>query len=114
MDNFTKNIKNWPSEQIKILLLFLEQERKTITYEEIATQLGFKASEIDDKTGKSIGGILSTLRRNKINNEPLISSLGRILGTRRIQWRLNNKAFPIDARTETIGVINEILKERNM
>ncbi len=114
MDIFRKAIRNWPSEQIKILLLFLEQGDKTITYDDIATQIGLKASEIDNKTGKSIGGILSALRRNKINKEPLISSLGRVLGTRRIQWKLNDKAFPTDIRTKTIGVINEILKERNI
>ncbi len=111
MDELRKRIVNWPTEQIKILLLFLSTEG-IVNYESIAKELGINPKKTNDKVGKSIGGILSALRRNKLTGEPLILSLGRVLGLRRIQWKLNKKAIADENRSDFINSLTEILKER--
>ncbi len=108
-----KKISNWPSESLRVFSLFLEEPNKILTYEDIANRLGLNPDKLSDKEGKSIGGILSTLKRNNLEGKPLIISLGRLLGTRRLQWRLN-KAFSEETRSKLLSRVNEILKERSI
>lgn len=108
-----KKINNWPSESLRIFSLFLEEPNKILTYEDIANRLGLNPDKLSDIEGKSIGGILSTLKRNKFNGEPFIISLGRLLGERRLQWRLN-RAFNEETLSKLLSHVNEILKERSI
>lgn len=81
-------------------------------YADIAKCLGINPEKVTEKEGKSIGGILSTLKRNKYQDKSLIISLGRKLGSRRQQWKLNPKTFTARIRREILNTIDQIIKER--
>lgn len=105
-------IRAWPMENLKVLSLFLKKESEAVRYDDIAKTLGINLEKTTGKEGKSIGGILSTLRRNKYQTKPLIISLGRTLGSRRQQWRLNTSIFPTQARQEVLNTIDQLIRER--
>jgi hypothetical protein len=56
--------------------------------------------------GKSLGGIFSSLSRQKIGNESLILAWGRAEGGRGLRWKLNTKLIN---QEELRKVIKEIL-----
>lgn len=111
MKDFWNKLRIWPTEGLTILNLFLEKGDETLSYNDVASRLKF-GKEIDGRTGKSIGGILSMLRRNKLGGEPLIVPIGRALGTRRLQWKLNTKTFNKSRQEKTKTLIKTVLDER--
>lgn len=112
MKDLQKKLKNFPSENLKILILFLTSTG-VITFDDIAKELGYDPKDIKEIAGKSIGGILSTLSRNKINDQSLIVSVGRLLGKRRMQWKINSKVFTPEIKNQTLLLTEGILKDRD-
>lgn len=114
MRDFEDIIKYWPIEQLKILRLFLTKDNGIIDYSDILKQLNLKEDKLDPKTGNSLGGILSALRRKKVENEPLIVPLGRLLGSRTLQWKINQKVFTPDVKDQYVVSLDEILDKRGI
>jgi len=56
--------------------------------------------------GKNLGGVFSSLSRQKVGNEYLISAWGRSEGGRGLRWKLNDKLDVASLRK----VVKEILR----
>lgn len=105
-----RKLRRATTENIKTLLLFLESET-VVTYDQIAKTTGL---DKEKDSGRAVGGILSSLSRNKISNEPLIISVGPERGTRRLLWRLNNKAMIDSKSRESLKkIVLTIIDERS-
>ena len=64
------------------------------------------SSKIVGLKGKSLGGIFSSLSRQKVGNESLILAWGRAEGGRGLRWKLNTKIIEVKKLKE---IIKEVL-----
>lgn len=58
-------------------------------------------------TGKSLGGVFSSLSRQTVRKEPLIIPWGMTENSRGLRWKLNEKVI---SRNELLEVINRLLE----
>lgn len=105
--DFKKKLRKATTDNVSSTKLFLETDG-VVTYEQIEKVVGKK-----EDMGRTIGGILSSLSRTIIDNEPLIIPLGPSEDSRRLLWKLNPAITPnSDHRNELLKAATEVLEER--
>ncbi len=105
--DFKKKLRKATTDNVSSIKLFLETEG-VVTYEQIEKTVGKK-----EDMGRTIGGILSSLSRTIIENEPLIIPLGPSEDSRRLLWKLNPAiAGDPGHQRELLKVAEEVLEER--
>lgn len=57
-------------------------------------------------TGKALGGVFSSLARQKMNGEGLVIAWGRSMGGRGLRWKLNTKVI---SQSELLKITKQIL-----
>ena len=74
-------------------------------------ELGLASSSVAGKkigiTGKALGGIFSSLSRQKIAGQPLLIPVGRDAAGRGLRWRLNTKLISVKRLRE---ITTELLR----
>ena len=81
MDKWISKIHRMSWNQLKALEVLVSSKNGMIEANESVKEVGLK--------GKNLGGIFSSLSRQKIGNESLISAWGRAEGGRGLRWKLN-------------------------
>ena len=76
-----RKIRRLSLNQLKALALLCQQKDGLISSTKIGGKLGLK--------GKSLGGIFSSLSRQRMQGRPLIIPFGREPGGRGLYWRIN-------------------------
>ena len=72
-------------EQLLLLELLLKHSERAMGVSEISRKIKFR--------GESLGGLISSLARNKFRGECLIEPWGRDKGSVGMRWRVNSKAI---------------------
>lgn len=98
MEKWINKIHRMSLSQLKALEVLAASKNGIIEANDSSRLVGLK--------GKSLGGIFSSLSRQKIGKESLILAWGRAEGGRGLRWKLNTKL--IDQK-ELKKVIKEIL-----
>lgn len=74
-------------EQLLLLALLLRHSERPLGVQEISRKIKFR--------GESLGGLISSLARNKFRGEPLIEPWGRDKGGVGMRWRVNSRSIEI-------------------
>ncbi len=85
--------------QLKALLLLCQQERGLVSSTKLGQKLGIQ--------GKSLGGVFSSLSRQRLAGRPLIIPFGREPGARGLCWRVNPEVI---SAQELAQLVESILK----
>jgi len=85
--------------QLKALLLLSQEKRGLTSSTSLGNKLGIK--------GKALGGIFSSLSRQRLAGKPLIIPFGREPGGRGLYWRVNPE---VASAQELSQLINSILR----
>ena len=81
--------------QLKALAFLCQNEKGLGSSTAAGERIGVK--------GKSLGGVFSSLSRQKIKGEPLILPFGRSEDGRGLRWRLNTKLISIKDLKALVG-----------
>lgn len=84
--------------QLRALNLLAKSPKAIISSTASSKQIG--------KKGKALGGIFSSLARQKINNEKLVIPLGKADDGRGLRWKLNDK---IISQKKLLEITGELL-----
>ena len=82
-------------EQLQLLALLLEHGERPLGIQEISHKLKFK--------GESLGGLISSLTRNKFRGEPLIEPWGRDKGSVGMRWRFNSRSIEANIAKDEVN-----------
>jgi hypothetical protein len=108
---FKKKLRRATTETVRAMHLFLKSD-ETVNYDQIAKILDNKEVEL----GRAVGGVLSTLSRTLIEEEPFIIPLGPDRSDpqnkRRMIWKLNPNAVSPELKPQLKQVAAEVLQER--
>jgi len=95
MDQIEEKIHRLTQSQLHVLLLFAKSNNGIIS----------SPHEIRGKTGKALGGIFSSLARQKIDGEQLITAWGRN-EKGQLKWKLNSKLI---SKEKLLKITQELL-----
>jgi len=84
--------------QLKALRVLIESKNEIIEAYDAERELGLK--------GKALGGVFSSLSRQKINGQSLVLVWGRSEASRGLRWKLNTQEIKV---VELNKVIKEII-----
>jgi hypothetical protein len=84
--------------QLKALAVLAASKNGIVEAEDTSKKLGL--------TGKSLGGVFSSLSRQNINGQALVLPRGRSVGGRGLRWVLNEKVISKDKLKQ---VVREVL-----
>ncbi len=95
-----KRLRKFTFEKLKVLAFLVNHSASLVSSKDIASGSG--------TANKELGGILSSLSRTKIDNEPIIIAVVRGQDSGMI-WRFNESAFPKEeVRKATKTIIKEV------
>ena len=112
VQEFKKKLRKATTDNVSSIKVFLEASG-SVNYEQIEKAVGKK-----EDMGRTIGGILSSLSRTIIEQEPFIIPLGPDPSqpketTRRLLWKLNPAIVESsEHQEELLKVTKEVLQER--
>ena len=85
--------------QLKALRLVAQSKGGVVSSAAVGKKIGIR--------GKALGGLFSSLARQKIDKKPLILAWGRAPDGPGLRWRLNRELI---SRQELLKIINPILE----
>ena len=97
MDKWVYKIHRMSFNQLKALEVLAESKDGIIEANDSKEETGLK--------GKNLGGIFSSLSRQKIGDESLILAWGRAAGGRGLRWKLNTELVDQKELKKTIKEI---------
>jgi hypothetical protein len=99
VEKWIYKIRRLSLSQLKALWVLTTNKNGIVVAEDAAVTLGLR--------GKQLGGVFSSLSRQKIGEESLIEPWGRSEGGRGLRWKLNNKVID---REKLRAVLKEVLE----
>ena len=87
-------IKRFSHNQLLVLQVFLQKAGQVVTLKHLE-----KKTQI---TGKSLGGVISSLTRTKFRNIPLIDPVGQDYHSSGLRWILNDGLLDISTASKEI------------
>ena len=87
MDKWINKLHRMSFNQLKALEVLAASENGIIEANDSEKKLGME--------GKHLGGVFSSLSRQKIGSENLILAWGRASGGRGLRWKLNTKVVDV-------------------
>lgn len=83
MDPVEARLHRLSPNQLRALQIIAKSKHGVVSSTASGSQIGL--------TGKSLGGVFSSLSRQKIRRQPLITPWGKAQDGRGLKWRLNEK-----------------------
>ncbi|MBP6989159.1 hypothetical protein KBB48_00100 [Candidatus Shapirobacteria bacterium] len=99
MEKWIHKIRRLSWNQLRALRVLSKNPKGIIEAEEAEKEVGLK--------GKALGGVFSSLARQRVGGENLIEAWGRAAKSRSLRWKLNERAI---SRLRLKEVIEEVLK----
>jgi hypothetical protein len=92
-------IRRLSRNQLKVLAVLCQNEFGLASSSATGKRIGI--------TGKALGGVFSSLSRQKIAGKPLLVPFGRDSSGRGLRWKLNTKLISI---SELKKIVDELLR----
>ena len=99
MEKWIHKIRRMSLSQLRALKVLVESKNGIIEAYDAEREIGLK--------GKALGGVFSSLSRQKINNQSLVLVWGRSEAGRGLRWKLNTELINV---LELNRVIREIIE----
>ena len=99
MNPVTNRLHRLSSNQLRALLLLAQSSHGVISSTESGKKIGV--------SGKALGGVFSSLARQKINKKPLIVPWGKSNIGQGLRWKLNTDLI---SKGKLLKITNDLLK----